>query len=403
MKKIFTGLLVCFLTVFMTVSSVNALDVSKVDEAYKKVVEYYEKNNELDLSAIIAVEALGLEAENGDFKLPEFNLERLKQSGVGTLGKNIVALSLIGKNPTNFEGTDLVEILKQGINSDGSIQYSYGMSNDVWVLFALETVGDSDTAKLVADYLASNINTDGGFWDYGYDENWALTDEHVSSLDTTGWVIEALSIIGKEEYQESINKAIEYLKNNQADDNASFVGPYGANTDTQACVLEGLLVYNQDIVIKTNEFDKNGTNPMEFLLSFQTSDGGFGYVDNSENNSLATQDAARCLGTYKNGSVIFKAQDAYKEIINNEEDEPTKEPEKEQNPSVDVEEAVSKNPVTIENSQQTTTEKDEPSTKTENAKPVETSDSNDLTGFVVMAVVSGGLFIALRKKDEEIC
>lgn len=402
MKKIFTGLLVCFLTVFMTVSSVNALDISKVDEAYEKVVEFYKTQKVLESpDEIIAVEALGLEAESG-YQLPDFESINFKKATIGDLTKSIIALVLIEKNPTDIDGQNLVEILEGYVQEDGSVksgEYEADAGYLAWVYYALETVG-SEKANDVVKYLATTDNTnvnygDGGFTSYGY-----------SNPDVTGWCIEALELSGN--YSSRVEEAIGYLRA-QLKEDASF-GSYGANADTQACVLQGLFVHDIDSVLDGN-FNAGDINPIDVLLLFQLEDGSFKSEVYDENwyptgeykfNSYATMEAARCLGTYKNGSVISKAKATYQEIVNNVEDEPTNEPEEEQNPSVDVEEAVSENPVTIENSQQTT-EKDEPTTTTENAKIVETSDSNDLTGFAIMTVVSGGLFIALRKKDEEIC
>lgn len=409
MKKILTGLLVCFLTVFMTVSSASALDVNKVKEAYEKVIEYYEKHKVLESpDEIIAVEALGLEAEDG-FQLPDLESIDFESSTIGDLTKSIVALVLIGKDPTDINGQNLVEILEGYVQKDGSVKsgsYEADAGYLVWVYYALETVG-SEKADKVANYLAttdnSNVNFgDGGFTSYGS-----------SSLDVTGWCIEALSLSGK--YSSRIESAKEYLNNHLVD--SAYIGFSGANADTQACVLQGLYI---DALMNGQSLDKFN-NELEVLLSFQLTNeedaghagafkssiweydpdtGNYNETDVYEFNAYATMEAARCLGTYMNGSFVLKAKDAYEKL---KVEEPTKEPEEEK-PTVDVEkDDTIKKPETNQNSQTTTTTSNKPVTTTENAKVVETSDTNDVNGFIAMAIISGGLFIILRRKNEDIC
>ena len=96
--------------------------------------------------------------------------------------------------------------------------------------------------ELVANHVASDLNDDNGFWNFGYDANWHIDyNVKASSCDVTGWGIEALSITGKEKYASTIQNAIQYLKDNQ-DDESGYLSYGAANPDTQACVVEGLSV-----------------------------------------------------------------------------------------------------------------------------------------------------------------
>lgn len=382
MKKIFTSIFVCLLCVLTTLSSVAAAtyDTSKLEEAYNKIVAYYQSHKTLESpDEIIAVEALGLEAEEG-YELPDLESQDFETLGLGDLTKSMIALTLIGKNPTDVNGTDLVSLLESYVNEDGSVKGSYGSTTDIWVLSALECVS-SKKATLVADHLSNDNNTDGGFW-YEYNGKW-------SSPDTTGWGIEVLTVAGKDQYSESINKALNYLET-QKSENAAY--GYEANPDTQACVLQGLFVYDSQKVINGGYNDQDGKNPIDVLLDFQLEDGSFkAAVYDSVTweptgeyafNSYATLEAARCLGTYKNGSFIYKAQKTYEATVHSaSQTEPT--------PSVDENKKPEQKPSETTTSQPT-------------KKVVQTADNTDVMVTLSVMIISGGVFVSLRKKYENV-
>ena len=106
MKRIFTSLVVCFLTVFLTVSNAFAItyDTKKIDDAYEKIVEYYQNHKTLESpDEIIAVEVLGLEVESG-YQIPDLESQDFETLSVGDLTKSIIAFTLIGKDPKNIQG-----------------------------------------------------------------------------------------------------------------------------------------------------------------------------------------------------------------------------------------------------------------------------------------------------------
>ena len=304
MRKIFTSLLFSMTMIMATFSNTYAFEESAIEKAYNNVVSYYQKVKSLESpDEIMAVEALGLEAEEG-YELPDLESQDFESLSLGDLSKSIIALTLIQKDPTSIQGIDLVALLESNVHDDGSIQGSYGSSTDIWVLFALESVSSNKT-DIVAKHLSEDNNTDGGFW-YEYNGKW-------SSPDTTGWGIEALTIAGQTQYAESINKALNYIQTQQR---GNGVYGYSANADTQSCVLEGLFAYDKDLVLN-GTYDQDGVNPIEVLLSFQLEDGSFKSEVYDENwnatgeytfNAYTTLESARCLGTYKNGSFVEKAK-----------------------------------------------------------------------------------------------
>lgn len=382
MKKIICSLMIsvlCFMTAISGVSAANTYDTANLLSAVDKVKAYYKENGLSDssyLDDIIAYEALGGEAEN-DLDISKFE-SQITVGYLGSMAKGVIIAKLLQKDPTQLtvNGTtvNLVEQIETMVDANGCFGEKLGINTEIWGLLALETVSSSKT-ELVANHVASEINVDGGYWYFGFDYASNKTDytKKASSCDVTGWGIEALSIAGKEKYSSTIEKAIQYLKNNQ-DNDSGFIDYGASNADTQACVVEGLSVYNRESLLN-GEYDKNNKNPIDVLLSFQNEKGYFGWQSSSEDyNPYATQDAARALGTIINGSVIYKAR-GDKSIVN---EEPKTEPTTPAEPKKDT----------------TPTQTDKKATA------VKTGDDTNVVVYVSLSMMSAGLFLVLKKEYE---
>lgn len=393
MKKIICSLMIsvlCFMTAISGVSAANTYDTNKLLDASEKVKAYYKENGLSDanyLDDIIAYEALGGEAED-DLDISKFE-SQIYVSSVGSISKGIIVAKLLKKDPTNLiingSQVNLVSELENKVDDNGCFGAYEGNNIDIWGLLALETVSSSKT-ELVANHISNDINPDGGFWNFGWKQenpddpnsSWVIdTDSKLSTCDVTGWGIEALSIAGKNKYSSTIQKTIQYLKDNQ---NEGF--GYSVNPDTQACAVEGLSVYNRESLLN-GDYDKNNKNPIDVLLSFQNIDkGNFWYYELGEDNDYATQDAARAIGTIVNGSVIYKAKG-------------TKSPDA---TLTRVENKPSTNPT-----QPTDNSQDIKENKTnKKTTSVKTGDETNVVIFASLSMVSGGLFLVLRKEYERV-
>lgn len=393
MKKNVCSLMIsvlCFMTAISGVSAANTYDTNKLLDASEKVKAYYKENGLSDanyLDDIIAYEALGGEAED-DLDISKFE-SQIYVSSVGSISKGIIVAKLLKKDPTNLiingSQVNLVSELENKVDDNGCFGAYEGNNIDIWGLLALETVSSSKT-ELVANHISNDINPDGGFWNFGWKQenpddpnsSWVIdTDSKLSTCDVTGWGIEALSIAGKNKYSSTIQKAIQYLKDNQ---NEGF--GYSVNPDTQACAVEGLSVYNRESLLN-GDYDKNNKNPIDVLLSFQNIDkGNFWYYELGEDNDYATQDAARAIGTIVNGSVIYKAKG-------------TKSPDA---TLTRVENKPSTNPT-----QPTDNSQDNKENKTnKKTTSVKTGDETNVVIFASLSMVSGGLFLVLRKEYERV-
>ena len=145
------------------------------------------------------------------------------------------------------------------------------------------------------------------------------------------------------------------------------------NVDTQSQVLEGMFAYDANALLN----DNYTIHPVDCLLNTQLSDGSF---PSSYNAEYTTAEVAKTLGTYKNGSVIIKAKKAYDKILNPEEPD-NKQP-------------------TNANSTVQSTQPTENSNK--KSTSVKTGDETNIVIFVSLSMVSGGLFLVLRKEYERV-
>lgn len=286
-----------------------------------KAQGYWLNNNELNgLDAILTVEALGLDVEdskngfiiNYDFKAPTDsygNMIAYEDMDCGYLAKNIMVLAAMKIDPAKLimaDGTtrDLVAILKSKIDDNGNV--FYGASNPetstIYTMYALSIVEpDYELNKLGANL--AKMQLDDGSW--GYNGAWG-------GPDITGWAVGAMSLCN-DTYQSSIEKAITYFTAIQQEDGAFVTDDSWsvANSNTQSCVIWGLLEYDQDLV-------KNGVfkNAYDVLMSFMLEDGSFAYKAGQDySDNYATLQAALALGVYENGSLFTNIKAQYEDLF----------------------------------------------------------------------------------------
>lgn len=294
MKRIFTVLTSIALTFALSFSAAFAND-----DAFLKSQNYL-KTIALDSpDAVIAYEATGMEADyKADALLNNFKETDYTTASYGDLAKSIIAISLLGENPKDFNKINLVEILENRVQEDGTLtnDVNGGCGATIWTLMALETV-NSSKVKAVADKLSTMAMDNGAYW-YEYKGQNA-------DLDTTGWAMEALSVAGRSTYDAAISKAYTFVQSKLKSTDGSYDIGWGGNADTQSCVLEGLSVAGYPL----------DTNAYNYLLSYQNEDGTFNALNYNtfqlEPNAYASVEGARALGVINNGSFVLMARRDY--------------------------------------------------------------------------------------------
>lgn len=366
MKKIFTVLTSIALTFALSFSAAFASD-----DAFLKSQNYL-KTIALDSpDAVIAYEATGMEADyKADALLNNFKETDYVTASYGDLAKSIIAISLLGENPKDFNKTNLVEILENRVQEDGTLtnDVNGGCGATIWTLMALETV-NSPKVKTVADKLSTMAMDNGAYW-YEYQGKNA-------DLDTTGWAMEALSVAGRSTYEAAISKAYTFVHDKLKAADGSYDGGWGGNVDTQSCVLEGLSTAGYTL----------DTNAYNYLLSCQNENGSFNYNKNQlRPNAYASVEGARALGVINHGSFVLKARIDYTKTTT----PVVTEPETPTTPSTPSTTTPAVKPET------TTTEP-----KKETVKVVNTGDNTNVMAYVVAAIAAVGVIVLVIKSKKK--
>lgn len=372
MKRIFTVLTSIALTFALSFSAAFAND-----DAFLKSQNYL-KTIALDSpDAIIAYEATGMEADyKADALLNNFKETDYTTASYGDLAKSIIAISLLGENPKDFNKTNLVEILENRVQEDGTLtnDVNGGCGATIWTLMALETV-NSSKVKTVADKLSTMAMDNGAYW---YEYKGPNAD-----LDTTGWAMEALSVAGRSTYEAAISKAYTFVQSKLKAADGSYDIGWGGNADTQSCVLEGLSVAGYTL----------DTNAYNYLLSYQNEDGTFNALNYStgqlEPNAYASVEGARALGVINNGSFVLRARRDY----TNTTTPVVTEPETPTKPSTPTTPGTTTPAVKPET---TTTEP-----KKETVKVVNTGDNTNVMAYVVAAIAAVGVIVLVIKSKKK--
>mgnify|MGYP004612984067 FL=1 len=370
MKRIFTVLTSIALTFALSFSAAFASD-----DAFLKSQNYLKTITLDSPDAVIAYEATGMEADyKADALLNNFKETDYTTASYGDLAKSIIAISLLGENPKDFNKTNLVEILENRVQEDGTLtnDVNGGCGATIWTLMALETV-NSPKVKTVADKLSTMAMDNGAYW-YEYKGQNA-------DLDTTGWAMEALSVAGRSTYDAAISKAYTFVQSKLNSTDGSYDIGWGGNADTQSCVLEGLSTAGYTL----------DTNAYNYLLSYQNEDGTFNALNYSsfqlEPNAYASVEGARALGVINNGSFVLQAREDYKKTTT----PVVTEPETPTTPTTPNTTTPAVKPETT-----TTT-----STKKETVKVVNTGDNTNVMAYVVAAIAAVGVIVLVIKSKKK--
>lgn len=375
MKRIFTVLTSIALTFALSFSAAFAND-----DAFLKSQNYL-KTIALDSpDAVIAYEATGMEADyKADALLNNFKETDYITASYGDLAKSIIAISLLGENPKDFNKTNLVEILENRVQEDGTLtnDVNGGCGATIWTLMALETV-NSPKVKAVADKLSTMAMANGAYW---YEYQGPNAD-----LDTTGWAMEALSVAGRSTYDAAISKAYTFVQSKLNSADGSYDIGWGGNADTQSCVLEGLSTAGYTL----------DTNAYNYLLSYQNEDGTFNALNYStgqlEPNAYASVEGARALGVINNGSFVLMARRDYTKTttpVVTEPETPTK-------PSTPTTPTTPGTTTPAVKPETTTTEP-----KKETVKVVNTGDNTNVMAYVVAAIAAVGVIVLVIKSKKK--
>lgn len=185
--------------------------------------------------------------------------EEIAKMGTADIARAILAIVYAGEDPRDFEGYDLVKMLKERLKDNGQIgDYVY---TTIWGSLALKSAGEDISKSL--EWLRSVQNPDGGF-------SWIEGEK--SDCDDTSAAIQLL-ILAKD-YQ-ALNSAVEYLKTCQNPDGGiKYFGESASNSASDSWAIQALVAAGENPV----NFKRNNISVVDHLLSLQSEEGFFKYT-----------------------------------------------------------------------------------------------------------------------------
>ena len=184
----------------------------------------------------------------------------------------ILALTAMGKDPTNVGGYDLTAPLE---DFDQTIWQ--GINGPIWALLALDSGNYTNSQRQsYVDYIVKNELSGGG---------WALSGTAADS-DITGMALQALA---KYQDQKAVKAATDRAltalsKNQNSDGTFSTMGEATCESTAQVVVA----LCELGISVDDSRFTKNGNSVMDGLLSFYKS-GSFVHVSGGSADDMATE------------------------------------------------------------------------------------------------------------------
>lgn len=206
--------------------------------------------------------------------------------------RTIIALSAIGKDPSNVGGYNLLEKL-----GDFDKTVWQGINGPIFALIALDTknykIPQNKEAKTQATrdmYIKEILKQqlkDGGF---------ALTGEKADA-DITAMALQALSKYqNKKEVKHATEKALNCLSKIQNKD-GGYQSWGSVNLESSAQVLTALCELG--ISPKDKRFVKNGNTVIDNMMTFYTKEGFLHTRDGSGNSMMSTEQAFYALVSYQ--------------------------------------------------------------------------------------------------------
>ena len=201
----------------------------------------------------------------------------------------LVALTAIGKNPSDVAGYNLMKPL-----GDYEKTVWQGINGPVWALIALdcgnyempvnENASVQATREMYINKILESQTSDGG---------WALTGD-IADVDVTGMALQALS---KYRDNENVNNAIEralICMSQKQNENGGFSS--WSTENSESCVQMIVALSELGVPISDERFVKKGKTIFDSLYTYYTPGNGFMHVkEGSETNLMATEQALYCM------------------------------------------------------------------------------------------------------------
>jgi len=211
---------------------------------------------------------------------------RLHATKCTTNCRFIVALTAIGKDPTDVGGHNLLA----GLNDMGYIR-KVGVSGVIWTLIAFdcgryEMPKGIDRETLVDTIL--DFQVPGGGW---------ANSGNIADPDVTSMAIQALAPYREDaDVQNALDTAVTVLAG-MLDETGNFPSQYGASSESVSQVIVALCTLGID-PNRDARFVKNGMSALDGLLGYYVEGGGFKHIHSGKIDGIATEQGYYALTAY---------------------------------------------------------------------------------------------------------
>lgn len=197
--------------------------------------------------------------------------------------KYTLGILAAGGDPTDISGYNLVQniyngdVTKQGTNGEVYALISLGSTD-----FPIPSSATWTEEKLINQLL--NTQQQDGHWSLN-------TTDSSTDIDITAMVLTALAPYKDQtEVKDHISKALEYLS-------SQYLASKVDNSSTAAQIV--LALSSLGIDANGSTFIKDNVSIMQYFMSFQQNDGGFGYKPGNTSDTFSTPQAFEALAAYQ--------------------------------------------------------------------------------------------------------
>lgn len=218
---------------------------------------------------------------------------RLDRTKTTENARVILALTAIGKDPTNVGGYNLLD----GFYNMKGCLLGQGVNAPIFALLALDshnytpTHDDVTRESLVELILSDQVKADGG---------WALegATATASDVDLTAMAIQALAPYYKTNanVKSAVDKALGLLSTMQQPD-GGYASWGTVNSESCAQVIVALTALGIDPTVDSR-FIKNGISVLDALCSYYVTGGGFSHTSGEGRDGMATEQGYYALAAY---------------------------------------------------------------------------------------------------------
>lgn len=274
--------------------------VVKLEDALRSALSYMERNAVARQYKISDWDAIALrvsgKAIDGKYvdNLGAAVIKDVEKYYMTDYARTILGVMTAGYDPTNFQGMNLVDTVKNSMIDNGKFKDTLKGGEDlvnchVWSMIALEAAKADYSRDLALKYLEGKQNSDGGFYIFApYPD---------SDTDFTAMAVIALSMAKRDATAPSVKKALSYLKTKLAEMEKD---TKLQSAETLSVILEALVAAGQDV----NSYKINGKTIVDELMSYKAKE-GFKHVKTGNVNEIATRQVVTAFEFYNGKKNIY--------------------------------------------------------------------------------------------------